>query len=520
MHKKTAIIIGAGPAGLTAALELLEKTDIKPIIFEKSEYMGGISRTVNYKGNRIDIGGHRFFSKSDRVMEWWAKILPIENYATDRGQPLTISYQRSHRTVVNSANGIDAAKEDKVMLVRNRLSRVYYGRKFFKYPISLSLDTLKKLGIINVLQIMSSYLYIRVFPRKNIETLEDYIVNGFGSKLYKTFFKDYTEKVWGIPCNKLSAEWGSQRIKGISIRSILAHAMKRKKDNSIGQKNTETSLIEKFLYPKLGPGQLWDEVALKVKEAGGEIITQTKVVDFKLDDKQFLGALVDDGEQQRVVMGDYFFSSMSVKDLIQCMTDDVPAKISALARELKYRDFITVGILVHKLKIRNPDGGNILDNWIYIQEKDVKIGRLQIFNNWSPYMVNDKETVWLGLEYFCNEGDELWTMDKDALIEFGKNELSKLGIIDEESFIDGTVIKVPKAYPAYVGSYEYFDQIKDYVSKYDNLFLIGRNGMHRYNNQDHSMLTAMASVQCIIDDSKNREHIWAINDEDEYLEEK
>ncbi|WP_439489500.1 NAD(P)/FAD-dependent oxidoreductase [Algoriphagus sp.] len=520
MHKKTAIIIGAGPAGLTAALELLEKTDIKPIVFEKSEYMGGISRTVNYKGNRIDIGGHRFFSKSDKVMDWWARILPIEKHATDPGEALTISYQNKHRTVENYPNGIDAVKEDKVMLVRNRLSRVYYGRKFFKYPISLSWDTLQKLGIVNVLQIMSSYLYIRAFPRKKIETLEDYIINGFGSKLYKTFFKDYTEKVWGIPCDKLSAEWGAQRIKGISIRSILAHALKNKKDKSIGQKNTQTSLIEKFLYPKFGPGQLWEEVALKVKEAGGEIITHTKVVDFKLDDKQFLGVLIDDGEQQRLVKGDYFFSSMPVKDLIQCMTDHVPTKISAIARELKYRDFITVGILVHKLKIRNPDGSNVLDNWIYIQEKDVKIGRLQIFNNWSPYMVKDNDTVWLGLEYFCNEGDELWSMAKDALIEFGKNELSKLGIIDEESFIDGTVIKVPKAYPAYVGSYEFFNQIKDYVSTYENLFLIGRNGMHRYNNQDHSMLTAMASVQCIIDGSKSREHIWGINDEDEYLEEK
>ncbi|REG84431.1 NAD(P)/FAD-dependent oxidoreductase [Algoriphagus antarcticus] len=520
MHKKTAIIIGAGPAGLTAALELLQKTDIKPIVFEKSEYMGGISRTVNYKGNRIDIGGHRFFSKSDKVMDWWARILPIEKRTTDQGEPLTISYQNRHRTIENSPNGIDSTKEDKVMLVRNRISRVYYGRKLFKYPISLSLDTLQKLGIVNVLQIMSSYLYIRAFPRKNIETLEDYIVNGFGSKLYKTFFKDYTEKVWGIPCNKLSAEWGAQRIKGISIRSIFAHALKSKKDNSIGQKNTQTSLIEKFLYPKYGPGQLWEEVALKIKDAGGEIITNTRVIDFKMDANQFHEVLIDDGEQQRLVKGDYFFSSMPVKDLIQCMADHVPKKIRGIARELKYRDFITVGILVHKLKIRNRDGTDVLDNWIYIQEKDVKIGRLQIFNNWSPYMVKDMDTVWLGLEYFCNEGDELWSMGKEALIEFGKNELSKLGIIDNESFIDGTVIKVPKAYPAYVGSYEFFDQIKDYVSNYDNLFLIGRNGMHRYNNQDHSMLTAMASVQCIINGSKSREHIWGINDEDEYLEEK
>lgn len=520
MERKTAIIIGAGPAGLTAALELLEKTDIKPIVLEKSNYMGGISRTVNYKGNRIDIGGHRFFSKSDKVMDWWARILPIDPKEISKGEPLTISYQNKHRTVEGAKNEADPDRDDKVMLVRNRLSRVYYGRKFYKYPISLSWDTLQKLGIVNVIHIMSSYLYIRVFPRKKVNTLEDYIINGFGSKLYKTFFRDYTEKVWGIPCNELSAEWGAQRIKGISIRSILVHALKRKKDDSIGQKNTQTSLIEKFLYPKFGPGQLWEEVASKIKEAGGEILTDHKVIELKLEGDHFQGVVVDDGEQQQMILGDYFFSSMPVKDLIRFMGEGVPGEVQKIAKGLKYRDFITVGLLVRDLKIKNRDGSNILDNWIYIQDKDVKIGRLQIFNNWSPYMVKDMDTVWLGLEYFCNEGDELWSMGKKNLIEFGRNELSKLGIIDKENYIDGTVIKVPKAYPAYVGSYEFFDQIKDYVDKYENLFLIGRNGMHRYNNQDHSMLTAMASVQCIINGSKSREHIWGINDEDDYLEEK
>lgn len=519
MERKTAIIIGAGPAGLTAALELLEKTDIKPIVFEKSNDMGGISKTVNYKGNRIDIGGHRFFSKSDKIMDWWARILPVQAQTGEGEKSVTISYQNKQRVVELPGNGHTLEKEEKVMLVRNRLSRIYYRRKFFNYPISLSWDTLEKLGLVNVMMIVSSYLYIKVFPKKKIESLEDYIISGFGKKLYLTFFKDYTEKVWGIPCNELSADWGAQRIKGISIKSIIAHAIRIKKDKSIRQKNTQKSLIEKFLYPKLGPGQLWEEVALRIKKEGGEINTNTKVIGFDLQDNVFEGVWVDNGNGRIYVKGDYFFSSMPVAELVKCMGWHVPNEIQKIANALKYRDFITVGLLVKELKIKNRDGSSILDNWIYIQEKDVKIGRLQIFNNWSPYMVKDSDTVWLGLEYFCNEGDEIWSMDDQSLIEFGTRELSKLGIIDIGSFLDGTVIKVPKAYPAYVGSYNKFDQVKDFFTNYENLFLIGRNGMHRYNNQDHSMLTAIASVEYIIDDLKCKDHIWNINEESEYIEE-
>ena len=497
---KIAIIIGAGPAGLTAAFELLNKTDIKPIIFEQTEDIGGISKTVNYKGNRIDIGGHRFFSKSDRVMQFWLNLFPI---------------------------GADPEKQDKVMLLRKRISRILFMRKFFDYPISLTLRTVANLGIFRTFKITLSYIKARIFPIKEEKSLEHFLINRFGRELYKTFFKDYTEKVWGVSCDKIRPEWGAQRIKGLSITRAIKHAVKAvvRRDMSIGQKEIETSLISQFLYPKYGPGQLWEEVADIVKSKGGQIYLSHKVVGIKSQNDKIISLKVKNEKtgEQKEFKADFVFSSMPVRDLIEAMGQNVPQNVRKIAAGLCYRDFITVGLLVKKMKIKNDTDKKtvsdiIPDNWIYIQEKDVNIGRLQIFNNWSPYMVADENTVWLGLEYFCNEGDELWCMEDEEFKKFAAAELVKINIIEKEDILDGVVIRVEKTYPAYFGSYDNFDVIRNYTDGFNNLFLIGRNGMHRYNNQDHSMLTAMTAVENIVTGVTTKDNIWQINSEEEYHE--
>jgi protoporphyrinogen oxidase len=499
---KIAVIIGAGPAGLTAAFELLNKTDIKPVIFEQTGDIGGISKTVNYKGNRIDIGGHRFFSKSDRVMKFWLDLFPVE---------------------------ADPQKQDKVMLLRNRISRILFMRKFFDYPISLTLKTVANLGFFRTLKITASYIKAKIYPVKEEKSLEDFLINRFGRELYKTFFKDYTEKVWGISCDKIHPQWGAQRIKGISIKRAIKHAIKAaiRRDMSIGQKEIETSLISQFLYPKYGPGQLWETVADIVKSKGGQIYLNHKVIGLKNQNDKIVSLRVRDEKTKELkeFKADFVFSSMPVRDLIESMGQGVPDKVKKIAAGLCYRDFITVGLLAKKLRIKNDTSiktiNNIVpDNWIYIQENDVKIGRLQIFNNWSPYMVADPDTVWLGLEYFCNEGDELWCMEDEKFKKFAAAELEKIGIIEKKDILDGVVIRIQKTYPAYFGGYDRFDVIRNYTDSFDNLFLIGRNGMHRYNNQDHSMLTAMTAVENIIKGVKSKDNIWQVNSEEEYHETK
>ena len=520
---KVAIIIGAGPAGLTAAYDLLRKTDIKPIIFEQSQYIGGISKTVNYKGNRIDIGGHRFFSKSARVMDWWQNIFPLQGAPSkddiilERKIPLS-----------NTPNSPDPEKEDKVMLIRSRLSRIFFLRHFFDYPISIKWKTFKNLGIIRVIKIISSYLYIICFPVKEEKSLEDFFVNRFGWELYRTFFEDYTKKVWGVPCNKIKPEWGAQRVKGLSISKTLIHAIRTllKKEKSIEQKTIETSLIEQFLYPKYGPGQLWEEVASQVKARKGEIYLNSKVIGLIRDKLKITYVLVKDCETQEVrkIRSDFVFSTMPVKELILSMQPSVTNEIKEVAEGLMYRDFITVGILLKELKIKNETKiktvNNIIpDNWIYIQERDVKLGRIQIFNNWSPYLVKDERNIWLGLEYFANEGDELWNKTDKELSQFATSELEQIGFIEQkDDVLDSVVIRTPKAYPAYFGSYDKFDIIKQFADQIENLFLIGRNGMHKYNNQDHSMLTAMEAVNNVINNKKTKENIWLVNAEQEYHE--
>ncbi|MBI2729225.1 MAG: NAD(P)/FAD-dependent oxidoreductase [Sphingobacteriales bacterium] len=520
---RKAIIIGAGPAGLTAAYELLKRTDIKPIVLEQSSYAGGLAKTVNYKGNRIDIGGHRFFSKSDRVIEWWLDILPVE---TDKaGKALDITYQNKTHHVPDELLTQHAANGDKVMLVRSRLSRIYFKKQFFPYPIKLSIDTLKKLGFWNTIKIGVSYISSRLAPVKPEISLEDFFINRFGKELYLTFFKDYTEKVWGVSCKDISAEWGKQRIKGLSVSKAIVHAVKAmfSSTKDVRQKNTETSLIEQFLYPKYGPGQLWEEVANKIMAMGGEIHYNQKVDGVTADDKTISAVTTKDANESITNWeGDYFFSTMAVKDFINGMANaKIANEINEVNNGLMYRDFITVGLLVNKLKVKDISGaGMIRDNWIYIQEKEVKLGRLQIFNNWSPFMVNDQEKVWLGLEYFCNIGDELWNKKDDEFMRFATEELHLIGIIDKSEVIDSTILREEKAYPSYYGSYDKFDVLKNYLKQFENLYPIGRNGMHKYNNSDHSMLTAMTAVDNIISGVTDKENIWQINTEEDYHEEK
>jgi protoporphyrinogen oxidase len=526
--QKRAIIIGAGPAGLTAAYELLKRTDILPVILEKSDDIGGISKTINYKGNRMDIGGHRFFSKSDRVMNWWMNILPPQQEA---GSSFTINYQNKSRDV--SSNGIPSADPDKVMLVRKRLSRIYFLRKFFTYPITLSIETLRKLGIGRTIAILVSYLQAQAFPRKPENSLEDFMINRFGKTLYNLFFKDYTEKVWGVPCSEISAEWGAQRIKGVSIRKALQHAINqatrknKKTSGDIAQKDTETSLIEQFLYPKYGPGQLWEEVARQVQAMGGIIHMHhdVKYIHTEYNSVTEVTAVNQYTGEVLHLEGDFFFSTMPVKELIAGIAGAVPPQVKEIASGLQYRDFITVGILLKRLSYQDKHTGEwkplkLEDTWIYIQEKEVTVGRLQLFNNWSPFMVKDPDTIWVGMEFFCNETDAFWKLPDTEIAQLAIAELEKIGLATAENVLDSTVLRVEKTYPAYFGAYEHFDKVRAYTDTLQNLFLVGRNGMHKYNNADHSMLTAMVAVDNIIAGITTKDNIWAINTEQEYHEEK
>ncbi len=517
----TAVIVGAGPAGLTAALELQRRSGIRPVILESGLEIGGIARTVRYKGNRMDIGGHRFFSKSDRVMQWWLELMPIEAGANGA---IELRYQGQRSSVEFAGSGSGKRDEDLVMLVRQRKSRIYFLRRFFEYPIQLTFDTLRKLGAYRTVRCGMSYLRSALLPQREERTLEDFLINRFGRQLYLTFFKSYTEKVWGVPCNQISAEWGAQRIKGLSLKGVVAHFLKkmfaRRSAGDIAQKETETSLIEKFLYPKFGPGQLWEHVAELVQENGGEIQVGITVDRVHVHGQRVTSIEGVDASGKRFEFaGDYFFSTMPVRDLIRAI-GDVPREVREVSEGLQYRDFITVGMLVDKLALAEEDGSPIKDNWIYIQESDVTVGRLQIFNNWSPWLVANPAKVWIGLEYFCNESDALWKRTDEEMKQLAIDELQRMGIVRPEDVEDAHVVRVPKTYPAYFGSYDRFDVIRNYTDSLENLFLIGRNGMHKYNNQDHSMLTAMTAVDNLIEGVVTKDNIWEINTEMEYHEEK
>ncbi len=508
MKRKKVIIIGAGPAGLTAGYELLKNSNNYDVtILEATNDIGGISKTINYKGNRMDIGGHRFFSKDERVLKLWQEIMPLQGKNAYDDKKL-----KREKNLSN--NGPDPEKEDRVMLIRNRVSRIYYSKKFFDYPISLKKETIKKLGFMETITSGFSYLKGTVIKKKE-DSLENFYINRFGKKLYSMFFEGYTEKLWGRHPKDISADWGSQRVKGLSIKEVLKNMFKLDKNKK------ETSLIEKFIYPKYGPGQLWETMALEFKNLGGTVISNYEVNSIDIKDNKIVS--VSNGI--KTITGDIFISSMPLKDLINSFTNK-KNNIEKIATNLPYRDFVTIGLLVKKLNLKNETKiktlGNIIpDCWIYVQDPEVKLGRIQIFNNWSPYMVkNPNKTVWIGLEYFCNEDDWFWNMSDDECIKYAVNELIKMDIIDQEAVLDYHREKVRKAYPAYFDSYKDIDKVINYLNKFDNLYCVGRNGQHRYNNMDHSMVTSFEAVNNILNNIKNKDNVWNVNTDKEYNEEK
>ncbi len=517
---KTAIIIGAGPAGLTAATELLQHTDIHPIVLEATDQIGGISQTVNYKGNRMDIGGHRFFSKNEEIMQWWQRLMPLQAAPS-------LDDVLLHKDKPFPAEGPNPAETDRVMLLRERVSRIFFLRHFFDYPISVKYSTFANMGLKNTFRAGWGYLKAMVHKLPE-DSLENFYINRFGRPLYEMFFEDYTEKVWGVHPSKIGADWGAQRVKGLSIGALLKDIITRPfRSKDIDQKNVQTSLIEQFIYPKYGPGQLWTIAAEEVQKNGGEVRMNSEVKRIHVEDGKAVAVTVlCDGKEEKITC-DYLFSSMPLSELMRDMDGvAIPQEVQDVAAGLPYRDFITVGLLVKKLQIENTTKiptyeHRVPDTWIYVQERDVQVGRLQIFNNWSPYMVADyKNNMFIGMEYFCTEGDNLWEMDKQAFIDMAIEELEKIDVVRKDDILDATHVKIKKAYPAYFGTYEHLQTVRDFLDTIPNLYCIGRNGQHRYNNMDHSMLTAMKAVRNVAAGKTEKDNVWNVNTESEYHESK
>ena len=487
--KKRVVIIGAGPAGLTAAYELLKsKEKYEIIILESEKQVGGIAKTISYHGNRMDLGGHRFFTKSKEINHLWQEILPVSKSKKDK-------------------------KKD-VLLIRNRVSHIYYHKKFFDYPVSLSIKTIRNLGLSTTFIAGISYLKSKIFPKKETN-LENFYQNRFGNKLYQMFFKEYTEKLWGRKPDQLSADWGSQRVKGLSISKVISQALKDL--FHVKNKKVETSLIDKFYYPKYGPGQMWECMKNKIIENGGTILYNTTVTKIYKEGTKIKKVMALQGKETITLSGDIFISSMPLKDLIEGM-NEVPQNIRKIASGLPYRDFLTIGVLTKKIRFENQ--AKMKDTWIYVQEPKIKMGRIQMFNNWSPYLVKNKNTYFLGLEYFCTENDDFWNKKDNSLKEYAINELCQMGIITKKDVLDAHVERVKKAYPAYFDTYTQINQLQTFLNKISNLYEIGRNGQHRYNNMDHSMLTALKAVQHIKNSNQiSKEEIWKVNTEQEYMEE-
>jgi protoporphyrinogen oxidase len=467
MQKKIAII-GAGPAGLTAAY-LLGKANERVVVFEKdAKYVGGISRTETYKGYSFDIGGHRFFSKSKAVEDFWTEILGDE------------------------------------MLERPRSSRIYYGKKFFSYPL-VAMEALQKLGIVQSFLCVLSYAKAKISPVKNPINFEDWVVNQFGRRLFNIFFKTYTEKVWGIPCKEISADWAAQRIKGLSLSSAIKNSLFKPK-NKVGGKIIKT-LIDSFRYPKKGPGMMWEVCAQKCIGMGVQIEMASSIKKITLGNKW--SVTTADG---KVWDGfDSVISSAPMRELVRNISPALPTKALQAAANLGYRDFITV-VLICK------DEDAFSDNWIYIHDPAVKVGRIQNFKSWSPYMVPDETMACYGLEYFCFEGDGMWNSTNEALIALGKKEIEQIGLTKQQAVVDGYVVRQPKAYPVYDQTYKKnVDEIRVALQAYPGLYLVGRNGMHKYNNQDHSMMTAMLAVKNIVA-GEDIYDLWNVNEDAEYHE--
>jgi len=466
VDQKPVVIIGAGPAGLTAAYEL-SKAGVRSVILEKDPVVGGISRTVRYKGYRFDVGGHRFFTKVKPVDDMWHEVM-AESF-----------------------------------LLRKRLSRIYYASRFFYYPLR-PVNVLLNLGLINSTRIILSYLKAQMFQITPERNFEEWVVNRFGRRLYATFFKTYTEKVWGMPCNEISAEWPAQRIKDLSLISALKAALIKK----VEKKDLIKTLIDTFHYPSKGPGMMWERVTEIVQARGSRVLMNAKTVNVLWSDR-VTGLRIQVGDTTQVITGGHFISSMPVRELIACMDPPAPPEVQAAAAQLNYRDFLIVALMLD----RDP----FPDNWIYIHDPSVKLGRIQNFKNWSPDMVPDPSKTCLGLEYFCFEGDGLWTMPDQDLIELGKRELERIGLARASEITDGSVVRMPKAYPVYDGTYQdALKVIRRFVEALGNLQMVGRNGMHKYNNQDHSMLTAMLAARNILGANYD---LWSVNVDEEYHEE-
>ncbi|MBR3502202.1 MAG: NAD(P)/FAD-dependent oxidoreductase [Alphaproteobacteria bacterium] len=476
MHKRKvrAVILGAGPAGLTAAYELLQQSEVQPLVVEKNPFVGGLCLTARAGDNLADIGGHRFFTKFSKVHDWWLQFLPL-----------------------------DAPNTTDTFITQNRLSRIYYLRRFFDYPVALNLRTFRGLGLKRMLNIIASYLRAKLHPIKPEKSAEDFLINTFGKVLYRTFFKDYTEKLWGISCREISAEWGRERIRGIHLREIVLSVLKA----------FRPKIKDTFLYPKYGPAQLWQKVADKVLKQGGEFTFNAEVVRLNTSGDKIISAVIRmaDGSEQ-TIEGDYFISSLPVKDLIT-MLPNVPQNIRQIAAGLQYRNFRSAVVLLNKMLKTHI----LPDTWLYIQESDVKIGRIQVYNNWSADLLADRTKVLLALEYFCDDNDNLWQMSDEKFTAMAIAEAEKISLIDDKDVIEAYSFKLEKAYPAYFGSYSQFEQIKNYTDSVKNLYLIGRNGMHKYINMDHAVLSGMAVAENIAHNLQDKENIWNI-DNSKYLD--
>jgi len=471
-------VIGAGPAGLTAAYCLTKEMRSVIVIEKDPVYVGGISRTVRYGDFLFDIGGHRFFSKSKEVVDLWHEILPDD------------------------------------FITRRRLSRIYYGGKFYSYPLN-AFQALRNLGIFTSTLCMLSYAFAKAFPIASPRSFHDWVRNQFGERLFQIFFKTYTEKVWGMSCDEISADWATQRIKGLDLSVAVMNALKRsfgrKPAADAGADGVVKTLIETFQYPRRGPGMMWEAAAARVTERGGRILMDRELVELAYDHARSLWQIeVATGTGSReTYTARHVVSSAPVRELVQKFS---PKPISLLhARELRYRDFLTVALMVNKPEL-------FADNWIYIHDPSVKVGRVQNFGSWSPEMAPPGSTC-LGLEYFCFEGDGLWTMSDDELIALATREVAKVGLVSAADVIGGCVVRQPKAYPVYDDAYrDHMATIRrDLESSYPTLHLIGRNGMHKYNNQDHAMMTAMLAARNILAGERVYD-IWQVNEDAEYHE--
>lgn len=517
------VIVGAGPAGLTAAYHLLKKGNnrYKVTVLEKSDLVGGISKSISFNGYTVDTGIHRYFSKNDQVNNIWEELIPIQN-------KLSYDQMLCNSKVKFKKKGSDPEIDDKSFLIKERKTRIFYENNFYDYPLSISKKTLQNIGFFRLIECSFSYLKAVVFKKKET-SLENFYINQFGKKLYQMFFEDYTEKVWGIHPKNISADWGAQRTKGLSIFSLVFDIIKRKmklKNN----KNSKVSLIEKFYYPKLGSGQMWNVMKDEIIAMGGRVILSSNINHILFNNGKISEIEYLKDKSIKKLKCDKLISSMPIKDLITLINEEkkVPSNVYDAAINLPYREFMSVCLVLKRINwVNDTKKKNVqnipFDSWIYIQNPTVKLGRIQIFNNWSPYIFNKKEeckeNILIGLEYFCSENDDFWNMEDKDFINYAIDEIIKIKLISSKNdVISSRRIKIKKAYPAYFGSYNRIGNIKEYLDSIENLYCIGRNGQHRYNNMDHAMLTGIKVASNIINNIKKKDNIWNVNTEKSYHE--